>query len=424
MRQIKAVLAKCTLIIVIALMILGLSSSESLSTNGYFSHGFGTKHKGLAGAGSALPLSGFAVAQNPGAVVFLEDGYDVSLALFNPNRQYTVSGDPSQQPGTFGLAPSTVESESRAFFIPAISANRKIGENMAVSASVYGNGGMNTHYETSTFYGTTPTGVDLSQLFFAPAIAFKGNGRHAIGVNPILAYQRFEARGLQAFAAFSSDPEHLTDKGHDSSVGYGGRVGYLGKLTDRVSIASSYQTKIYMSEFDDYAGLFADQGSFDIPANWTMGLAVTTDPIDFVFDVQRIYYSATNSVGNPMLPNLTKSPLGQEGAAGFGWKDMTVFKGGFQVRTGNSWTWRAGYSRGEQPIPESEMLFNILAPGVMEQHLTVGLTKRLKGSKDLSLVVTRALSKSITGPNPLEIPEQQEIGLEMDQWEAAVGVSF
>ena len=86
--------------------------------------------------------------------------------------------------------------------------------------------------------------------------------------------------------------------------------------------------------------------------------------MDIAVDVQQVLYSGVASVGNPLLPNLMQSPLGTDGGAGFGWEDMTTIKGGVQLRAGEGWTWRAGYSYGSQPIPESEVLFNILAPGV------------------------------------------------------------
>jgi hypothetical protein len=42
-----------------------------------------------------------------------------------------------------------------------------VGERTPFSIAMYGNGRMNTNYESPTF-GMTPTGVDLSQLFVAP----------------------------------------------------------------------------------------------------------------------------------------------------------------------------------------------------------------------------------------------------------------
>ena len=38
-------------------------------------------------------------------------------------------------------------------------------------------------------------------------------------------------------------------------------------LTDSIGVGLAYQSKIGMSEFDDYADLFAEDGGFDIPAS-------------------------------------------------------------------------------------------------------------------------------------------------------------
>ena len=404
------------------------------ATNGYFSHGYGVKYKALAGAGAALYLGPMAAATNPGAMAFVGKQYDLSLSIFNPNRQYTVKGDPSMILGTFGLAPGTYESDSKVFYIPTLSANWLLNddETIALGLAVYGHGGMNTDYPTATydpagmFDNTTPTGVNLMQLFVAPTFSVLVAERHGIGVTPIFAWQGFEAKGLQAFGAmdFSAEPEKLTNNGNSSSVGYGLKLGYLGEWLDFLSFGASYQSKTYMDKFEDYAGLYAEQGAFDIPASWTAGVALGFPGMGIAFDVQQILYSDINSISNPLLPNLQESLLGNNDGAGFGWEDMTVFKTGAWYMTNGGWMFRGGYSYGGQPIPESEVLFNILAPGVIEQHLSFGVSKDVGFDKELSFVVTRAFSNSVSGPNPLEIPGQQTIEIEMDQWEFGIGFTF
>jgi long-chain fatty acid transport protein len=234
-----------------------------------------------------------------------------------------------------------------------------------------------------------------------------------------------------SFAPFSTDPGNLSD--NDSSYSYGGgfRLGYLGNLSPFFSVGASYQTKIWMSEFDEYAGLFAEKGDFDIPASWVVGIAIKpTESFDLALDYQRVLYGDIPSIANPLLPALgacmmmdVSQCLGADAGSGFGWQDMGTIKAGLQLRTGGEWTWRAGYSYGEQPIPESEMLFNILAPGVIEQHVTAGFTKAF-GSQEFSLAIMRGLGKTISGPNALEAPGQQTIDLEMNQWELELSWSF
>jgi len=394
------------------------------ATNGYFSHGYGTRLKGMAGAGVALAEDALAPATNPAGVAFLGPRLDVGIAIFHPNREYTVEGAPSGYPGTFGLAPGTVKSGSDAFAIPYLARLWRAGEKSGLALSVYGNGGMNTSYPSATFGGST-VGVDLAQLFATGTVARQVLPGQAIGVTGIFAYQRFEASGLQAFAAFSSDPAALTNKGHAPAVGGGLRVGYQGRLHPLLTVGAAYQSRLWMSKFGDYAGLFCDHGEFDIPSNWTAGLALHPRRAwDVAFDVQRVNYSDVHSIGHPLLPNLMEVPLGGEGAAGFGWHDITTYKTGIQARAGDAWTFRGGYSVGDQPIPDTQVLFNILAPGVIERHATLGLTRSLGSRREMSLAVTRAFSTRVEGANPLEAPGQQRIELRMDQWEVEVGLSM
>lgn len=409
-------------------MVLAASLSittTALATNGYFQHGFGVNEQAMAGAGVALPQDSIDASTNPANMVFLGTRYDFGLAFFNPNRQYTVSGAPSGAPGTFGLAPGTVKSSKDWFVIPSLGGNWMLNPESSAGISIFGNGGMNTEYNSPTF-GVSPTGVDLSQLFVAATYARKIASNYAIGITPIFAYQKFEAKGLQAFSAFSSDPNNLTNNGHDNSYGYGARIGYQGEIIPHyVNLGLSYQTRIRMSKFHDYQGLFAQAGDFDIPSTWTVGVAYKAVPsLTFLVDVQRINYSEIHSVHNPLLPNLGIYKLGMDGGAGFGWNDMTIVKLGVQWKSSEAWTWRVGYSKGNQPIPDSQVLFNILAPGVIEQHVSVGFTTAVTKSQDFNFALTRALSHSVSGPNPLEVPGQQTIELKMDQWEIALGYAW
>jgi long-chain fatty acid transport protein len=400
------------------------AAAPSWATDGYFATGYGTNYKAMAGAGVALALGTQAPATNPAAMAFLGRRYDVGVAVFNPDRQFSVTGAPSGFPGTFGLAPGTVESGSPYFLIPSLGANWRLGENGSFGISAYGNGGMNTSYAAPVF-GVAPAGVDMAQMFLAPTYAYKLRPRHAVGVSALLAYQRFEARGLQAFAPFSSDASNLTNNHHANSYGAGVRVGYLGELMSWLSVGASYQSRINMTRFDEYSGLFAEKGGFDIPQAFTGGIAVKpADKLTAAFDVQWINYESVKSVGNDFLPNLATAPLGASAGAGFGWHDMTVYKAGLQYEASPDWTLRAGYSYGREPIRENEVLINILAPGVTEQHVSAGLTRILKKGRALNLAIVRAIPKAVHGPNNLEVPNRQSIELKMDQWEFDLSYSF
>src|SRR5205814_1064671 len=103
--------------------------------------------------------------------VFVTPGYSLSLALFNPERQYSVIGAPSGYPGTFGLTPGTVKSKSNYFPMPAAGVNFRPNDRSAVTVNFTAHGGMNTDYRTATFYGSSHTGVDLAQIFLTTTYA-------------------------------------------------------------------------------------------------------------------------------------------------------------------------------------------------------------------------------------------------------------
>jgi long-chain fatty acid transport protein len=430
-------ISKLCFVAACSLMLFG---STAYATNGYFSHGYGIRYKGMAGAGVSLFQSSLGAATNPAGLVFLGNRYDFNLAVFNPNREFTVLGNPSGFPGTFGLAPGTVKSDKGTFLIPSLGANWSLNDQSSLGVSFYGNGGMNTEYPSAVFGGSSPTGVNLSQMFLNTTYSRKLGENHSFGLSVILAYQMFEATGLEAFGTFSMDQTKLTGNGLDNASGFGAKVGYMGELTIGLRLGVAYQSKITMSEFKNYAGLFAEQGGFNIPASWTIGLSYDVSDWLFAFDIQQIMYSDVKSIANSIdptalpaafpdgsggfIPNPNQVKLGENGGSGFGWKDMTIFKFGTQFNGIESWKIRGGFSYAQQPIPDIEMLFNILAPGVIEKHVTLGCSKELKNSKEISLAVMHGISQSVNGPNRFEAPNQQNIELKMNQWEFELGLSF
>lgn len=420
-----------------ALLLTMFLVSTSSATDGYFRHGYGIKYSALGGAGSALSLGSIGSINNPAGIVFLNSGFDIDFAFFSPMRSYTVIGNPSGYPGTFGLTPGKYESSSELFIFPTIGANWKLGEKFAVGLVGYGNGGMNSDYSNRVFYDpfSAETGVNIEQMFVGAALAYEFAKGHAFGVSPLFGFQRFAAKGLQSFGGFSKYPNAISGNSLSTATGFGARVGYQGQLFPFLSVGGSYQTKIAMSAFERYKGLFAQEGDFDVPATWNAGLAINaSEKITFVADVKQILYSGVKSVSNPMDvvanspmtqtgPNPNFKPLGDEGGWGFGWKDITVIKAGIMFKPAPDWTLMAGFSQGKQPFDEKEVMFNILAPAVVEQHITVGLSKNFEG-REMNVTFMYAPTGTVEGKNPLEAPNQQTIKLEMTQWQLEFGYAF
>lgn len=380
------------------LFLLVATASLPLSahaTDGYFAHGYGVKSQGMGGVGIALPQDALAAATNPAGMGLIGDRIDAGVTWFRPIREAELVNN-----GMVGT--QTYEAnDSKNFFIPEFGYNRQINPDVTLGVSVYGNGGMNTDYKDGfpLFSSGGRTRMDLAQLFIAPTVTWKASENHTFGASLNLAYQRFEIKGIQNFGMVSSSATDLTNRGYDHSYGAGLHLGWIGKINEAVTLGATYQSRTWMTEFDKYRGLFAEQGDFDIPETYGLGIAVKATPaLTVVADVQRINYSDVDAVGNASLANLANG-LGNDNGSGFAWRDVTAFKLGASYAYSDTLTLRAGYNHTTQPIRKSDTLFNVIAPGVVQDHVTLGATWVLPNKAELSLAYMHAFENEVNGSN-------------------------
>lgn len=460
-----------------------LAAPAAHATNGYFKIGAGSHNRGVAGAGVAFGQDSLAGAVNPATIIDVGNRADAGVELFNPRRDAGL--DATRMNG----AAFDTNSGATVFAIPHGGFVMEFSPKMSFALSVAANGGMNTRYNDNVYFGafgpaipgfvtglqnaappsvdaainaavgqlnsdgsvSSTLGVNLSQVIVAPTVSYKLNEDHAIGASLQVAAQRFRAYGIGLFKGFSSDPNNVTNNGDDESYGAGVKIGWRGKVTDNLSVGAVAASKIYMQEFDSYAGLFAEQGDFDIPANYAVGIAFTpNDKLTLAFDVQRILYSDVNAIANPgptgpefinaLVSSLTagspgfgavSNPLGTDSGWGFGWDDVTVFKLGVNYDYSDKWTLRAGVNHAESPIDEPENLFNILAPAVVETHATVGFSYRPSKNNEVTVAYMHAFREdqnfTFTSPNPLggqDLAYTPSIGMDQNALEISYGWIF
>lgn len=383
----------------LAVFTCALLPSLSFATNGYFLIGYGAKSRAMGGVGIGYAQDGTAAAVNPAGLADVGTRADVYAALFIPRRSAACC-----------LSPDGVVSGSNLFLIPTMAGAFKFNRTLSFGFAAVG-AGANTRY-AQNFYFDDPTlpgaqadssggalGVQLIQMVMAPSVSYNLNRDHSVGLSMLIGAQTFRAYGLdQAFARFSLHPDHMTNNGNDWSFGGGARIGWRGKFLDeKLTLGATYASKVYMSKFDKYKGLFADEGGFDIPENYGVGLAVkVTDKLTLALDVMQINYSDVAAVGNPSLPissaaDNTVDKLGHPDGPGFGWSDQTVYKLGLAYDLNSKWTLRAGLNYGETPISEDDSLeFNVLAPATTEQHYTFGASYRISPNHQVDFAYTHA----------------------------------
>lgn len=435
-----------------------LLPSVASATNGYFLIGFGTKSRAMGGTGVAYNMEGMAAAFNPATMIDSVDEFDMGAELFHPPR------------AIFHNSTTLGQTDERAlkdwFIIPSMGATYKYSDDITLGFAFVG-AGLQTSYNqkvtnrgctqwladtgtvcTATVFnqGVTPNpsnqttvpslanvkpggtladgeaGVELMQAQMLPSIAYKLDDQHTVGASLAIGIQYFRARGLSDFIKLGRANEEeskgangLSDEGWDYSFGGGIRMGWLGKFMDGdLNVGANYSSRVYMTEFDRYNNLFAEQGDFDIPENFAIGFAYKVMPdVTVAFDIQHVKYSDVASVGNdgplvndpdtfypdcPIGSDTSVCKTGGDKGLGFGWKDQTVYKMGADWNFSEKINMRAGINYGKSPIQEDQVLFNMLAPATPELHITFGASYMYSKDYEFSFNFMHAFANTISGP--------------------------
>lgn len=394
-------------------LVAALVPEVASATEGYFALGYGVAQRGVAGAGVAYSQDGMSSAINPAAVASVGQEFSLGVQVFSPRRSYTGTG-------TGFVAPGKVESGHEYFLVPNFSFNKPLQNGAVLNFAAYGNGGMNTSYPAVAnpncgYFGGGSgvlcggkAGVNLNQLFLSVTYAQK-MGRLSWGIAPTVAVQSFSARGLAAFGVMANDTDY--------STGVGLRVGVQYEASPQLTLGLSAQTRFEMSKLEDYSNLFENGGDFDIPASITAGLAYHLRPdVTLLLDYSRIFYSDVGAVGNAT----NAGPMGAPGGAGFGWDDVDVIRLGAEWQQTPDMTWRVGYAHATNPVGPEDVSLNILAPGIVEDHVSFGGSKMLSDNDRLDFSVDYALSNSVKGTLPASMGGGT-VKLEMHQFSASVG---
>ena len=61
----------------------------------------------------------------------------------------------------------------------------------------------------------------------------------------------------------------------------------------------------------------------------------------------------------------------------------------------NHWTLRAGFNYAEAPYADDQALFNVLAPAVVEKHVTAGFTYNVNSSSEVTMTYMHAFRNDV-----------------------------
>jgi len=243
----------------------------------------------------------------------------------------------------------------------------------------------------------TSVGTGLERTMIAPTITRDfGADTHVTGA-VVLAYQYFASWGLGAsLVDVNSSP--LPPGYAESSFGTGVRLGIQQRVSEGLGFNAEFQTKVDMDAFENYRGVYAEPGDFDIPAVAKAGLEWQPGKrISLGLDVARVMYSEINAFTSQALPNRFLSLLGDGVAPDFAWQDLTVYAADLTWRATPRDAFELRWTTQQQPIPSSDLLAAVLAPEYTDDNFAVSYSRLLGGASMLRLAASYAPSQYFLG---------------------------
>lgn len=444
-------------------VVAGLCFSSSLLANNAFNpHGYGTKSKAMGGAGMALPEETASVINNPAVALAVAGTMQAGIAVLHPRARYSTSeSENNGENGTFTIGPNAIEAKKKYRVQPYFATSAQLQENSAVSVALYTRSGLNINYRggSATFdpdgdgpepvqtlpgtFGDGDAKWRVTQTLVDMAYARQVSEKISLGFAGVLAAQSFKIDGVGSFAPLTETyaesggslmPDSLSGNKNDWAFGAGVKVGIHAQLNNYFSAGLMYQTKIWMGRHRDYSDLIPGHGSLDIPANLKAG--ITWKPLDnlaFSIDAERIFNAGVDAYSNPIENTFdcptanqggtdTTSCLGGKNGTGLGWNSMNVYKIGGQWGVTESWTLRAGFSFGDQPISVKQVTNNILTPYLAEAHYTLGFSYRMASGSEWNFSAAYSEEESQYYPNTFD--PSQEVMIEADQFDFELSYSW
>lgn len=395
--------------------LLSGAAAPVAAMNGTFLPAFGPRALGVGGVGVALPQDRMVMAVNPAGIALVEPGMDVDLALFQPYREGTVDCR------GIGLCDEKVHSDSTRgrFLIPGFAVSRRVGASTTLGIALYANGGLNSSYDRALYdeavfriMGGKPgtpgfpvrgkIGVDAMQAMVAPTAAWRLTPSLTLGISPLFSLERFSARGFESFKPLSSDPTSVTGRGLEYVIGGGARVGLVYEVMPGLRLGAQVTSPIYMQRYTKYNGLFPRNGSMDTPAHYAVGFSwAATRALTVGFDFQRLFFGDIETLANanPTAAELAgvitpERRLGAHNGIGFGFTHEYVYKLGAIYKLDERVTLRAGWNHTPSIVPDRSVLLAPILPGIMEDHLSTGVSWRFASGNELTFGYMHALGNT------------------------------
>ena len=312
--------------IIKSMVVLSLTTSSLLATNGTILVGYGAKSRAMGGTGVANYKGAESAFNNPALIVNSESETELTVVGTYLSKDISYSKNAidtnvlEAAPGKDG-GDYTYNSEAGAKFIPSIAAIHKISDKYSIAFAIYGAGESSVDYSGEADI-TAISRVSLSNTKTSFSLAYKG-GAYAFAVSPV-----FE------IAKFSVDSANKTDLGlgYELSMAYN-KAGFTAGLDYKSSVSHNFKNSFNSNiDRDTYETVTPAHSNLNTPAVINLGFAYNAGASTIELDYKNIAYSAT------------------AGYDELGWGDQNIYALGYEYAT-KKWAGRFGYNYGSSPLP-------------------------------------------------------------------------
>ena len=375
----KILFSKCSLSVLVVLGVL--FSSNVYAMNGAKVIGNSTRDIAMGGATTASPGDTSVMVKNPAGLIKVGNRFDLSLG------SYIVSAT-SQPKGALGNDGVTQKTDAKYCPIGniAVSIKKEDGNMpMAFGIGLFSIAGVSSDFPRPRMGGAVSaivtdydTKMDLKHMRLSPTVAFQVTDKLAVGLSYNLGISMFRT-DLPVAGTYAKNRGALD---WETALGSGFTIGVLFDVTDYLRLGFSYESETWMSDFKRYDQVFK---RMDIPPVANAGISYNiNDRLEITYDAHYIFWTRSKMTRD--VPS----------HGGFGWRDQLVHAIGLEYEASDKLTLRLGYNYGKAPIREDVVFANALAPLIIEQHVSFGLSQKLDDEWTLDLTYVHAFEKSIT----------------------------
>lgn len=264
----------------------------------------------------------------------------------------------------------------------------------------------------------------LQRYVVAPSLSQRLGTVGSVSFSAIFAYQHFAELDSTPTAVPTGDlvsPSPLVLRTSDTASGAGLRLDYTSSLSGAVSWQAGVQSRINMDALNSYRGLYAEPGTFDIPASANFSLGYLLAPqLRLDAGVERVMYSQIAPFTSTALPPRFLALLSSSISPEFAWQDLNVYSLTATFRDAAAGDWSLRYSTREQPLPTSALLASAL-PAPSARNYELGYARAFGERSKLRFSASYAPTDFVLGV-PLSYSVSR--GGNQMQWEALWITSF